>query len=64
MKKAVRWMLLGIFLAVAAIWCIVFVISMEGSGGGLVHALIWIGTLVLPILSVICFGVGFFHREE
>ena len=64
MNKAIRWMFLGCFLALVAIWCIVFGISLEGTGGRFVTALFMLAILVLPILSVICFAVGFFHRGE
>lgn len=57
MKKAVRWMFLGCFLALAAIWCLVL-----GSIGSLVFLVL--GFYILPFLALASFGVGFFHRGE
>ena len=51
MKRDVKWMLLGIFLAVAAVWCLVL------AGGSIVY--IVMGYYVLPILAVITFFIGF-----
>ena len=51
MGNRIRWMLLGIFLGVAAVWCLT-----AGSGNLLFGVL---GFYVLPVLAVIAFGVGF-----
>lgn len=51
MNHNLKWMLLGIFLGVAAIWCLVY-----GQGEILTSIL---GVYVLPIVAVICFGTGF-----
>ena len=51
MGNPTRWMFLGCFLALAAIWCLI-----AGSGNLLFGAL---GFYILPILAVIAFGVGF-----
>lgn len=46
MNRDLKWMLMGIFLGVAAIW-------------GLLIGFSILGGLVLPIAAVICFGTGF-----
>ncbi|MGO5114026.1 hypothetical protein ACTQ33_03195 [Candidatus Avoscillospira sp. LCP25S3_F1] len=51
MKRDLKWMLLGIFLGVSAIWCLLF-----GRGSVLFGIL---GGYALPIVAVICFGTGF-----
>ena len=53
MKK----MLLGIFLLVLSIWCLV-----DGKLDDLT-ILLFVGS-VLPILSIVCFFAGFFAKEE
>lgn len=58
MKKAVRWMFLGCFLALAAIWCLVFAFIGDS------NAIFLFGWMILPILAIISFVVGFFHRGE
>lgn len=67
MKKAVRWMFLGCFLALAAIWCFGFAIfgaAAGAEGGTFILAMYVAGTILLPFLALASFGVGFFHREE
>lgn len=53
MNRDLKWMLLGIFLGVAAVWCLVF-----GSTDSSLVLLI-LGVYVLPLVAVICFGTGF-----
>ena len=67
MKKSVRWMFLGCFLALAAIWCFgfsIFAAAARAEGGTFGLVTYVIGTIVLPILAVLSFAVGFFHRGE
>ena len=56
MKRDIKWMLLGIFLAVASCWCMVI--------ASLSVVFVALGYYVLPLLALISFGVGFFHRGE
>lgn len=51
MNRDLKWMLLGIFLGVAAIWCLML------GQGSTPYAIL--GGYVLPIAAVICFGTGF-----
>ena len=51
-NPSVRWMLLGIFLAAAAVWCL-----LAGSGGSTLLAAL--GFYILPILALVCFLTGF-----
>lgn len=51
MNRDLKRMLLGIFLGMAAIWCLVL------SQGNAAFALL--GVYILPIAAVICFGTGF-----
>ena len=57
MKYSVRWMLLGIFLGVAAVWCL-----LAGSGGSTVLAAL--GFYLLPIMALVCFLTGFCGQGE
>ena len=56
MKSDLKWMLLGIFLAVASCWCMVI------ASVSVVFAVL--GYYVFPILAIISFAVGFFRRGE
>lgn len=51
MKRDIKWMLLGIFLGVAACWCLTV-------GAGSVFFLV-LGFYVLPVVAVIVFATGF-----
>lgn len=51
MQKGLKWMLLGIFLALASIWCL-----LAGTGSVLLLA---VGFYILPLLAVISFATGF-----
>ena len=51
MSRDLKWMLLGIFLGVAAIWCL-----MLGQGNA---PFAIVGGYILPLVAVICFGAGF-----
>lgn len=51
MNRDLKWMLLGIFLGVAAIWCLML------GQGNMPFAIL--GGYMLPIVAVICFGTGF-----
>lgn len=57
MKHNTRWMLLGIFLGVAAVWCL-----LAGSGGSTVLAAL--GFYLLPIMALVCFLTGFSGQGE
>lgn len=52
MKQDLKWMLLGIFLAVASCWCVLFA---AGSGDAFWTLLCY----ALPIAAVIAFVRGF-----
>ena len=58
MQKNVRWMSLGCFLALMAIWCMTVAF---GAGRDDIFA---VGYLVLPLPSILCFAAGFFNREQ
>ena len=51
MKRDVKWMLLGIFLAVASCWCLT-----AGAGNTFFGVL---GFYVLPLVAIITFATGF-----
>ena len=51
MNRDLKWMLLGIFLGVAAVWCL-----MLGQGNA---PFAIVGGYILPLVAVICFGTGF-----
>lgn len=53
MNRDLKWMLLGIFLGVAAVWCLVFGSADRST------VLLFLGVYVLPLVAVICFGTGF-----
>ncbi len=51
--RGLRWMLLGIFLAVMSVWCLI---------GGQSDDIFLIAGLLLPIPSIICCVSGFFSN--
>lgn len=57
MKRDVKWMLLGIFLAVASCWCLLFAV---GSSDAFWTFLCY----ALPIAAVITFATGFTGVDE
>lgn len=55
MNKGLKWMLLGIFLAVLSVWCLL------AGAGDTVFA---VASVILPIVAIVCFATGFsFERE-
>lgn len=53
LKRSLRWMLAGIFLGIAAVWCVVL--------GGNTQPFVILGGLILPVLALVCFVTGFFE---
>ena len=53
MKRDIKWMLLGIFLGVAAVWCMAVAIADNST----LHAVL--GYYILPVVAVIVFATGF-----
>ncbi len=55
MNRGLKSMLLGIFLAVLSVWCL-----LAGEGNAFFTAV----SIMLPIVAIVCFAAGFsFERE-
>ncbi len=55
MNKGLKWMLLGIFLAVLSVWCL-----LAGEG----DAVFAVVSVILPIVAIVCFATGFSLERE
>lgn len=63
-QSALRWMLLGGYLLLAALWCMVFGFMTNMDAYFSTSTIFYVGLAPLSILAVVCFVVGFFRRGE